>query len=266
MTDLIGAEKTKGQDMSFDVRRVRPEIQAGGYARDDTTVAFYQRIRALLRGDDFVVDYGAGRSAAADGLDPEMLAKRDFHFRLRYLRGDVARLVGLDIDPVVLSNPLLDEAHVLEPGKPVPIPDATADLVFADWVVEHVEDPGAFEAELFRILKPGGWFCARTPNLWSYIALGAALMNGRMGERVLGTLQPWRKEMDIFPKYYRMNSTGRIRATFRPERWTDASYRMNSMPAYHANSTALFRAFDLLHGLSPSALSTTLMLFLQKRP
>ena len=42
------------------------------------------------------------------------------------------------------------------------------DLVFADWVVEHLADPSAMASEIFRVLRPGGLFIFRTGNLRHY--------------------------------------------------------------------------------------------------
>ena len=41
--------------------RFYPESAAGGFSRNDGTVAFYQRVQALLRPDSVVIDFGAGR-------------------------------------------------------------------------------------------------------------------------------------------------------------------------------------------------------------
>jgi SAM-dependent methyltransferase len=44
------------------------------------------------------------------------------------------------------------------------LPDASFDCVVAVEVVEHVTDDVAFVREVNRVLKPGGWFLATTPN------------------------------------------------------------------------------------------------------
>ena len=46
------------------VSRFYPENRAGGFSRCDGTVQFYQRVRALLRPNYVVLDFGAGRGAA----------------------------------------------------------------------------------------------------------------------------------------------------------------------------------------------------------
>ena len=71
-------------------------------------------------------------------------------------------------------------------------------------------------AEIERILKPGGWFCARTPNKWGYISLGANLIPNSLHVRFLKFLQPDRQEEDVFPTRYRMNTIAALKTHFPP--------------------------------------------------
>jgi SAM-dependent methyltransferase len=236
----------------------RPEIAAGGIARDDTTKAFYVRINALLRPEDIVLDLGAGRGGQLEGMPT-------YRKSLARIRGKVARLHGCDVDAAVLENPFLDEAAVFDQAGPLPYGDGTFDLIYSDWVIEHLDDPARFVAELERVLKPGGWFCARTPNKWGYVALGARAVPSRFEGRVLGAVQPGRQERDIFPKHYRLNTLGDLRRVFAPDRWLDASYSMNATPAYHGGRRLLFTAIEFFQKFTPAAMNSVLLVFMQKR-
>lgn len=44
------------------------------------------------------------------------------------------------------------------------------DVVHTSHVIEHVPDPDIFVSEIFRILKPGGWYVCATPNIASFQA------------------------------------------------------------------------------------------------
>lgn len=55
-------------------------------------------------------------------------------------------------------------------------PDTDFDLVLASHVIEHLNDPAAFVAEVHRILKPGGHFIVTTPNIAGF---QARLFRGR---------------------------------------------------------------------------------------
>nr|WP_286198698.1 class I SAM-dependent methyltransferase [Mesorhizobium sp. BR1-1-16] len=203
-----------------------------------------------------VLDLGAGRGAQFD---------RDTYVsRKSRLRGRVARLVGCDVDPVVMSNPGLDEAHVIEPGKPLPFADASFDLVYSDWVLEHIEDPAGFAAEVDRILKPGGWFCARTPNKWGYVAMAARLSPDKVQSALLKMVQQNRLEHDVFPKYYRVNTLAALEQHFPPGRFLHASHTGNPEPAYHGGRVWMYRLIELFQGLPLRTFDTVIFAFLKK--
>jgi len=105
--------------MSDTVSIFYPENRAGGFSRCDGTVQFYERVHALLRPDYVVIDFGAGRGAAYY-QDPSLYRKS-----LRNLRGEGRRVVGVDVDPVVSTNPYIDEVVVIEAGSPLLFPPRT---------------------------------------------------------------------------------------------------------------------------------------------
>jgi len=181
------------------------------------------------------------------------------------LRGKVARLCGCDVDSAVLENPHLDEAAVLGRDQPLPYEDATFDVVYSDWVIEHLADPAPFVAELERVLKPGGWFCARTPNKWGYIALGARLVPSRLEGNVLALVQPGREERDVFSKHYRLNTLRDVARAFPADKWLDASYATNATPGYYGERSILFTAIELFQRYTPAWMNSVLLVFMQKR-
>lgn len=77
--------------------------------------------------------------------------------------GHAARICGVDLDPRVVDNPMLDEGKIADAGG-IPYPDATFDVVFADNVLEHLPDPLAVFRELARVLKRGEYSCSRRPT------------------------------------------------------------------------------------------------------
>lgn len=234
-----------------------PEARFGGFTRDDGSIEFYTRIAALIAPDSHVLDYGAGRGAQITE------DKSPFRRALKTLKGRVAHVAGCDLDPAVLDNPYLDSAKVFDPARPLPYPDASFDLIYSSWVFEHVADPAKVAAELMRVLKPGGYLCAVTPNKFGYIALASRLAGNARHVQLLRRIQPDRKAEDVFPAFYRLNTRGAIARHFGPD-GDVAAYAMSSEPSYYFGNAAMFWIFKLIHKLTPTALHTTLFVFVRK--
>jgi len=235
------------------------ESRAGGYSHRDCTVAFYTRIGALIDSNTVMLNLGAGRgSNITRDLSP-------FRRKVQMFKGRVARVIGTDIDAAVAENPDLDEWHLVPLGEPLPVPDASIDIIVSDNVLEHVTDPAGFAAESLRVLKPGGWLCARTPTKWGYIGLGARLIPNALHTRLLRRLQPTRKAEDVFPTAYLMNTDGALRRAFPDSDWSHHSYGYNGVPGYHGNSLLAFRLIEFWCWLMPRRLSAKYHIFLQKR-
>jgi SAM-dependent methyltransferase len=241
--------------------RLYPESTVGGFSRYDGFVEFYTRVNALLDEKSEVLDFGAGRGLWA--TEPLPAASR----RLRAFHERVARVVGIDVDDAVLKNRNLAEAKVVQSGDSIPYPDSSFDLVLADYVLEHVSaaDAPGVASEILRVLKPGGWLAARTPNKWGMIGLGARAVPNNLHTRFLHRLQPGRKDEDVFPVEYHMNTRRQLRRLF-PEPSKVVVYGHTSEPTYFGRSKVAWRTAAFLGRLTPPALEPTLMIFVQKDP
>lgn len=152
---------------------------------------FRAKILEILTSQLDVLDLGAGA-----GIVEQM-----------NFRGKARKICGIDPDERVTENQYLDEAKV-GLGENIPYPDGSFDVVFADNVLEHLDNPEKVFAEVSRVLKPGGHFLFKTPNTWHYMPLIARLtphtfhrfINRRRG----------RSGEDTFPTRYRANSPGAI--------------------------------------------------------
>lgn len=148
-------------------------------------------LRHLRAGETMLdLDAGAGRLAAFD------------------FRGLCRRIVGVDLDPRVLDNPFLDEAHIAS-AYDLPFPDASLDVVISVNVLEHIDQPVRLFAEVRRVLKPGGLFIAGTPNRYHDVPTIAQLTPHRF-HVLIGRLQG-RSDEDTFPTRYRANTRAAIR-------------------------------------------------------
>lgn len=238
--------------------RFYPEIRAGGYSRIDTTVQFYLRIRSLINERAIVLDLGAGRGAGIEAASP------GFRRNLVILRGACQKIIGVDVDAAVHENLYLDEAHVVKVGERLPFENETFDLIYSDWTFEHVADPVRFLAEVRRILKPGGWLCARTPNALSYQGIMTQLVPNRFHASILRWLQPGRVKRDVFETHMKMNTIFTLRRLFSSDRWCFIAYTWNGEPAYVGNSVLLWRLTTFLNWISPPSCGTIINVFAQK--
>jgi SAM-dependent methyltransferase len=159
------------------------------------TLRFDALIRQRLKAAYRVLDLGAGGGKSGP-----------VNFR-----GDVECVVGVDPDSVVGANRCIDRA-VVGVAEGLPFGAGTFDVVFSDWVVEHLPNPGRAVAEVFRVLKPSGFFFFRTGNLLHYsyaIAASTPHWFHRIVANRVRALEA--DEAETHPTYYRMNTAGAVR-------------------------------------------------------
>lgn len=169
-----------------------------------------------------VLELGAG-SGRLDSMD---------------LRAHVRVVHGVDPDRAVCRNRLVHRG-TLGAAESLPFADRSFDLVFTNNVLEHLEDPERAFSEVARVLRPGGWFLAKTPSRLHYVALVASvtpLWFHRLWNRWRG-----RPAADTYPTRYRANTSTRIRrlakrAGLRVERID----HLESRPNYLALNAILF--------------------------
>ena len=220
----------------------------------NSTVSFYRRVRDAVAGRTglAIMDIGAGAGSFWE-QSPEIRPLRDLR--------DLGTVWAVDVDPIVRNHPCSDHIVVLDEAT-LPFADDAFDLIVSDVTFEHIEQPEIFAAELARVLRPGGVICARTPNKWGYPALAARIIPQRLHAAVLRRVQPWRKEHDVFPAFYRMNDRRSLARWFygcRVEVHHD-----HAEPAYSTDSGAIKAALALFHRMLPDKMSTSLQVTVRK--
>ncbi len=240
------------------LQSIFPERRIVRFAHRQDRQVFFSMVDELVTADDVVLDFGAGRNRFPE-YGPHLE-------RLATLRGRCAKVIGVDVDEAVLTNDSLDEAHQVAPDEPLPLADASVDLVFSYAVFEHISDPTFVAAELHRVVKPGGWVCAWTPNKWGYIGIGARLVPSRRHAKLLETVQPGsRGHEDVFSTRYLLNTRSAVGEAFGAEAWDDFSFTFNGQPSYNFGSAAVARLIQLYMVATPAALAQGLFVFLRKK-
>lgn len=231
------------------------ENMVGRFTDNDGTIDFYLRINSLINKESVVLDLGAGRAAWYE--DDDCTIRRD----IRLLKGKVKHLIAADIDDSVLQNRSSDDQLVIKDGI-LDVEPNSIDLIVADYVLEHIDSPTDFYRQVNRCMKSGGWFCARTPHKYSYVALGGAIIKNSLHSKLLRSIQPKRKEIDVFPTHYRLNRMRDIRATF--QGWEDFSFIYRTDPAYFFGNKNVYALQSTLHRLLPAFASGNLFVFARK--
>jgi SAM-dependent methyltransferase len=228
--------------LSASIVRTLDRVFYRGYLPGWDAAVCRELILSLIQKQHTVLDVGAGAGI----------------YDYTRFRGRVAQLCGIDPDPRVLDNIHLDEAR-LGAADAIPYPDGTFDLAFAWNVVEHLATPEDVFREVARVMKPGGVFVIKTPNIWHYVALASRMLPHSLHDLIISRI--FRKtSADIFPTHYRCNSERRIRRLAsatgfrvrevrflepRPEylRFSPFSYLFGIAYERIVNSTRAFRQF-----------------------
>lgn len=143
--------------------------------------------------------------------------------RLSAYRDRIDRLVGVDLDESGgRTNEDVDEFLAADLCGPLPFPAGTFDLVYSNFVVEHLARPEAAFAEWHRVLRPGGSVVVVTSNRSNPLMAAARLLPQGARTAVKGR-GPGAEARDVFPALYRANTPAAltqalVRAGFRPVR------------------------------------------------
>ena len=140
----------------------------------------------------------------------------------RELVGRVKWRVGTDLDFDSLRDHGTLSDKVQASAEALPFVGSGFDVVSANMVMEHVEQPAAVLLELRRVLRPGGIFVFHTPNRRYWAIRIARLVPQSLKARLIELLEG-RREEDVFPTCYRFNDADAISnlaqaAGFRVER------------------------------------------------
>ena len=126
--------------------------------KTDADAAFFQWIQEELPPSADILEIGAGPGRS----------------HAHSLRAVSRSVTGIDIDPAVLTNPSLTRALLVD-FRAMPFADGAFDVVIANNVVEHLDDPMALIVASVRVLRKGGSLYLKTPNLDHYVGVASRL-------------------------------------------------------------------------------------------
>lgn len=160
-------------------------------SRDVGTV-FLREVEKVVTPNSVLVDVGCGRTSYGAAI---------------YQKAQ--KRIGLDVDEYAKENPIMDEVHIMT-GELFPLPDACADVVAAQWVVEHVEHPDVFLSEVHRVLKLGGSFVFMTTNIRCPIIRFTSFIPLSVASFIRTKMLKFAHD-ETFPRVYAMNSSQKLR-------------------------------------------------------
>jgi ubiquinone/menaquinone biosynthesis C-methylase UbiE len=145
------------------------------------------------------IDIGCGRA-----LLPSWRAKEE-----EQLVSQCKVLVGMDYDlPSLKLHPSLRWKVRGDVGT-LPFRSESFDLVTANMVVEHLDQPDRQFREISRILTANGRFVFHTPNAHGYGVVVSRLVPEWLKGKLILLLQG-REESDVFKTFYRANTEKQV--------------------------------------------------------
>jgi ubiquinone/menaquinone biosynthesis C-methylase UbiE len=126
------------------------------------------------------------------------------------LSARAAQLVGCDVEIEHLRGNLSLDGRVGADAANLPFRDGSFDIVTANMVLEHLEDPLPVFREIARVLVSGGRFIFLTPHRGHPAVRWAALMVSPRVRRLLAARIERRDLEHVFLTHYVANDTGAI--------------------------------------------------------
>lgn len=132
---------------------------------------------------------------------------------LQKLLASGVEVYGCDLDRSALRE-RCDPGHVCAGSLDhTPFRSGSFDLITANMVFEHLENPDAVVRELVRVAAPGGRILIHTVNARHYLAWVARVTPQRFHEWIVGRIEG-RAAKDVYPTRYRANTPEILRALF----------------------------------------------------
>ena len=180
--------------------------------------------------------------------------------RLSVYRDQIAELVGVDLDAEAgAENVALDHFVVADLCARLPFEDASFDLVYANFVVEHLSAPQSAFKEWRRLLHPDGALLLLTSNRANPLLAVASLLPRRL--RVfLKRAGAGVGESDVIRTQYRANTPGRLTALLTEAGFAPVAVSyVATLHRYAERQPVLSRVARVFERLLPPSLRSTIV-------
>lgn len=210
------------------------------------------------------LDLGCGNILLPKWIPEEILLyyKNVIYNPMLFLSGLDCKLSSLNKNFDIKNKVIGDIANL-------PFKSKSFDIITANMVVEHLENPEVLHEEIYRVLKLNGNFVFITPWKLYYLTLIASITPEHLKKKMIYYLVG-REEKDIFPTYYRLNTVFKIKklankCSFKVKkiiRCEDDFYFFKNIPIISLLEVLFKKVmfFDCFKNLS-----STLIVFLQKK-
>ena len=165
--------------------------------------AYRNVLRKCINKNTKWLDLGCGHKIYSNYLPESEKTQHEMVQKCKYV-------FGIDGDQYAIARNQRIPNKVLGDIHELPFDNQTFNLITANMVVEHAEDPTKLLAEIDRVLEPGGLFVFHTPNLKSYKIILAKAVPDNLKKIIIKLLQD-RAEADVFSTHYKLNTPKTIR-------------------------------------------------------
>ncbi len=160
--------------------------------------AYYEKLKPLVRGADWL-ELGCGRHVFSAWMANEQ----------DELVASCKAVYGIDLDAEGMQANRAIVNKVFGDLAALPFRSESIDVASANMVAEHLPQPEPVLAEIYRVLRPNGIFIFHTPNFNGWFIRIASLIPDALKRKLVRIIEG-RREEDVFPTRYRMNTDAAI--------------------------------------------------------
>ena len=118
-------------------------------------------------------------------------------------------IIGVDVNEKSLKNNLIIDQKILADLSSIPVKDQSVDIITAEFVLEHLENPNKVFQEFNRILKSNGSLIFVTPNILNPIMIMSKILP--LGFHKVFRKKLLKKEKDSHYTHYSANTYRKLK-------------------------------------------------------